>query len=49
MTKASQLYFLDFGLTNMHEGVLQGRILACDTEGGGLKTIFSGLRGMPGS
>ena len=48
MSDKVQLFFLDFGLTNMQEGVLQGRILTCNGEGSGLKTVVQGIRAMPG-
>jgi hypothetical protein len=48
MSEYTQLYFLDFGLSNMKDGTLQGRIMTCDGQGAGLKPILEGVRTWPG-
>ena len=48
MADSTRLYFLDMGLTNNKDGVLQGRIMTCNSRGEELKCLVDGLKAMPG-
>ncbi|KAK5132246.1 hypothetical protein LTR08_009234 [Meristemomyces frigidus] len=47
MLDQTRVYFLDIGLSTMKNGVLQGRILTCDGNGGELRAILEGLYAIP--
>lgn len=49
MAPSTKLFFLDFGLSNMKNGKLSGRILTCDEQGENLSTVIDGFPAMPGN
>ena len=47
MVKQLQLFFLDVGVSNAKDGLPQGRILTCRSDGSDLKTVMEGIGTIP--
>lgn len=47
MTAPSTIYFLDLGLSRVQDGIPNGRIVACDSDGSRIRTVVEGIRTAP--
>ena len=47
MVQQLRLFFLDLGVSNAKDGLPQGRILSCRSDGSDLKTVVEGIGTIP--